>query len=114
MAEVKPPSVRSVKAALRKAGHAEAVTSGSGREKRVVTAGFHAWTLGGEVRVTHWTKTLPAGFDTPQTWAREQDEQRRKLAAYAEVLKAAGWKIVDASRGRQPGYLAVLAPGGAR
>jgi hypothetical protein len=109
MAEVRPPSVRSVKAALRNAGLTEAATSGTGRDKTVVVAGFRTWTLAGEVRVTHWTKTIPAGFDTAQTWVRQRDEQFRKLGAYAEVLTAAGWRVVDASQPNQPGYLAVLA-----
>lgn len=108
------PTVRAVNAALKKAGHVQAATSGTGKTEMVVTAGFRTWTPAGEVRVAHWTKSLPAGFGTPETWARQRDEQFRNLAAYSGVLAAAGWRVVDASRKNQPGYLAVLAPGGAR
>jgi hypothetical protein len=95
MAEVRPPSVRSVKAALWNAGLAEAATQGSGRMARVVRGGWHAWSLGGEVRVTHWsvlTLSRPA--------------ERAELARYAPALKAAGWKVIEDIRG---GLLAVLA-----
>lgn len=94
MAEVRPPSVRLVKAALRNAGLPEAVTQGSGRTARVVRGGWRVWSLGTEVRVNHWsvlTLSKPA--------------ERAELARYAIALRAAGWKVIEDERG---GFLAVL------
>ena len=96
MTEVKPPTVRSVKAALRKAGLAEAATDGSGRTARVVRGGFNVWSVGSDVRVNHWsvlTLSRPA--------------ERAELACYVPVLAAAGWRVTE---NEQAGYLAVLAP----
>lgn len=97
MAEVRPPSVRSVKAALRNAGLPEAETQGSGRTARVVHGGWRVWSVGTEVRVNHWsvlTLSKPA--------------ERAELGSYAPALRRAGWKVIEDERG---GFLAVLATG---
>jgi hypothetical protein len=95
MAEVRPPSVRSVKAALRNADLAEAVAKGSGRMARVVRGGWHVWSVGTEVRVTHWS-----------VLALSKPAERAELARYAIALRAAGRTVVEDERG---GFLAVLA-----
>jgi hypothetical protein len=85
-----------VSAALRKAGLPQAETQGrTWRTKRVIRAGWHAWDVAGEIRVTHWT----ASTISPRLLSHA-------LARYAPALAEAGWKVVEDERG---GFLAVLA-----
>jgi hypothetical protein len=96
MTEVRPPSVRSVKAALRKAELPEAVLAGRGwRTRHVIRTGWHAWEVAGEIRVAHWS---PAHLPTSAKSAA--------LGRYQTVLAEAGWKVIEDERG---GFLAVLA-----
>lgn len=79
---VKPPTVRSVSAALTRAGHVKAVAGGRAQGYKVTTAGFAARQRGpGEV-VVSW-------------WGMLHGEARHELVmvtAYAETLRAAGWR----------------------
>jgi hypothetical protein len=96
MAEAKSPSVRSVKAALRKTGHPEAEMQGRGwRTRHVTRTGWHAWEVAGEVRVAHWS---------PVTLSKAAVSAA--LGRYRDPLRTAGWKVIEDERG---GFLAVLA-----
>jgi hypothetical protein len=94
MAEARPPSVRSVKAALRKSAP-EAEMQGRGwRTRHVTRAGWHVWEVAGEVRVAHWS---------PVTLS--EHAVSAALGRYWGPLRMAGWKVIEDERG---GFLAVL------
>jgi hypothetical protein len=94
MAEVKPPTVRSVKAALRKADFPEAVLRGRPGTMDGMRSGWHVSETAGEIRVSHWDIGMSrAGLATA-------------LIPYAGALRGAGWRVIEDEQG---GFLAVLA-----
>jgi len=91
MNEVKPPTVRLVSAALRKAGLPKGEDGGKVLNYAVTVSGWAVGDRSGAVTVAHWSR-LEAG--------KNANEERGALARYAQVIRAAGWEAVEDKRSR--------------
>lgn len=91
MTDVKPPTVRLVAAALRKAGLPKGEHGGKLLNYTVTVSGWTVTDRSGPVTVAHWSR-MHVGMDAA--------EERDALVRYTEVLRAAGWDVEEDKRSR--------------
>lgn len=91
MAEVRPPSVRLVSSALRRAGLPKGEHGGKVINYAVTVSGWAVGDKSGGVTVAHWSR-LEVGKDA--------SEERDAVARYAQVIRAASSAAEEDKRSR--------------
>jgi hypothetical protein len=91
------PTPQGISALLRKAGFEKAVITNNSRYVKENTEGFRVHKLAGDVIVNHWPASVPLTARTTASAQAERAHEREMLQRYAEVIRAAGWRVKESA-----------------